>query len=289
MALWIWRHLRIEVPDDWEMLQYGKDFSDGRCAFGDRYSIRLELSWHHSSSPPDMRRTMSDYVTKLRQDETMPDAATVNRGGWHGIEGHMDGLLNTRFIRYFSGEECVVQLVLLWPDGRDAALEQRVLNGIGEQRVSSAGYRRWRTFGMDLTAGDGLRLASCRIEPGNATMSFAPEKKSTVVETFRRLGFVSYWLKGPLERWLELEVPRDVRIERRESDVRAGHTLVHLSGSRPSRGAARMIGKRERFETCAWMCPRDKHLYCVRFEDEENNGREQRLAGERLRCCEALR
>lgn len=289
MALWIWRHLRIEVPDDWEMLQYGRDLSDGRCAFGDRYCIRLELSWHHSAAPPDIRRTMSDYVTKLRQEETMPDAGTLNREGWHGIEGHMGGLFNTRFIRYFPGEQCVVQVVLLWPDGRDAAVEQRVLNGIGEERPTGERYRRWRTFGMDLTAKEGLRLAECRVEPGNATMSFAPGDKSDANEVFRRLGFVSYWLKGPVERWLEMGIPREVRIERRESEVRAGHTVAHLSGSRPSRGASRMVGKRERFETCAWICPRDEHLYCVSIDGEDAKGGEPRLAGERLRCCEALK
>ncbi|MBD3240200.1 MAG: hypothetical protein GF331_06405 [Chitinivibrionales bacterium] len=288
MGLWIWRHVRIEVPDDWEMLQYGRDLSDGRCAFGDRYSIRLELSWRQSGAPPDMRRTIDDYVTKLKQDEIMPDARALNRAGWHGVEGHVGGVLNTRFFRYLPSEQCVVQLVLLWPDGRDVSLEEHLLSGIGEERPINGEYRRWRAFGMDLTTREGLRLSECRIEPGNATMSFAPENKSHAQETFRRLGFVSHWLHGSVEQWLEVDAPREMRIERRETETRSGHVLVNLAGTRPSHGAARMIGKRDRIDICAWKCPHDEHLYVVRLEGESTDRRERRLAGERLRCCGGL-
>ena len=104
MRLWVWRYFRLELPDDWEMLQFSRNPHAGRCAFADRYQFRLEISWQALSGPPNMDRLVSDYLSKLKLDGTMPDAVRLDRPPWVGLRGHQGGILTSRFSRHFPAE-----------------------------------------------------------------------------------------------------------------------------------------------------------------------------------------
>lgn len=265
MGLCIWRHFRIDVPDDWEMLQFTRERPEGRCAFGDRYQIRLEMSWRSSTGSPDLRRSITDYISKLREQESMPDAERLDRHGWVGLDGHMGALRNTRFMKAFSRESAVVQLVFLWPNGRDPEVEGRVLRSVRDDRPSRNGLRRWKTFGLDVHARDGLELSGCTVEPAHVTMRFGDDR-SAHREEYRRLGMVEQWLDGPVERWLRLQLPPNVRIDSDETEELRGHRYARISGTRPAEGLKLLLGQRRRFETSAWVCPTDGRLYMTRHE-----------------------
>ena len=85
MLLWVWRNFGIEVPEDWEMLQFSKKADAGNVAFADRYRFRLELSWRVLRAAPDLERMMSDYCAKLKLEDPEGVASRVKAAGWPGI------------------------------------------------------------------------------------------------------------------------------------------------------------------------------------------------------------
>ena len=277
MRLWVWRHVRIELPDDWEMLQFSRQSQGGRCAFADRYQFRLELNWREVPGPPDMERMTSDYLAKLRLDGSMPDAAVASSGGWQGIEGHQNGLFTSRFGRHFATERCLVEAVLLWPDKRDADLERAVLASVAPEPEHLGRFQRWRAFGMDILASSGLALTDCRVEPANACLTFADERSGRQ-ETFQRLGMVPEWLDGSARQWLEQQMPRDVALVSQDATEDCGHAIERLVGTR----RATLVRKRSRYEASAWICPADGRLYCAA------NTKATETEPRRLACCPDL-
>ena len=279
VQLWVWQHLRLELPDEWEMLQFARDPRTGRCGFADRYQIRLELDWRALPAPPHMGRMRSDYLAKLRHDGTMPDAEATAAGDWPGIVGTQAGLLTSRFGRYLANEGLLVELVFLWPDGRDEALEADVLASLGPE-PDRAGMQRWRAFGLDLLASAELPLSGCVVQPARANLAFANKARGRE-EAFVRLGMVSEWLQGSVANWLGGQTPRDVVRPGTWAETLGTHEVAALSGvRRPA-----LLRRARPYHAAAWICPADGRLYCA-----SASGADERpaLAGGRLSCCDGL-
>jgi hypothetical protein len=282
MRLWIWRHFRLELPDDWEMLQFSRESRVGRCSFADRYQFRLELSWRTAQGPPDFDRLMSDYLAKLKLDATMPDAASTRVGDWPGLEGHQGGMLTSRFGRHFAGESCLVEAVFLWPESKDERLEEGILKSVAAEPEHPGRLRRWKAFGMDLLATSGLEMEECRVDPAYARMSFASAQPGRE-ETFERLGMVSEWLRVTVKEWLHQQTPRDVALSSKGSAAERGHAIETIGGSL----RAGLVRKPRRHEAAAWICPEDGRLYHVSTTGAEA-GEAAPLAGRRLSCCREM-
>ncbi|MBM4034517.1 MAG: hypothetical protein FJ291_22455 [Planctomycetes bacterium] len=294
MRLWVWRNIRIELPDDWEMLQFSRDPQAGRCAFADRYQFRAELSWQAVPGPPDMARLASDYLAKLTRDGTRPASPTrqdsapegrataVSFGEWRGLRGSENGLATSRFCRYLAEESCIVELVLPWPEALDARLEEAVLGSVAAEPQWPWGLRRWRAFGMDLLASHGLALHECSVEPAAARMTFGDERTGCS-ETFQRLGMVSEWLCGTVRDWLCRQKPSGVAWASEASAQVNGHTIETRAGM-VKRGLAR---RALRYEATAWLCPADGRLYCVSAAGSDGMSASE-LAGRRLACCGSM-
>lgn len=282
MRLWVWRHIRLELPDDWEMLQFSRNPHAGRCAFADRYQFRLEMSWQALSGPPNMDRLVSDYLSKLKLDGTMPDAVRADQAPWVGIRDCQAGILTSRLSRHFPAERCLVEVVFLWPEGEDAAVQEQILESIGPEPDWPGGLRRWRAFGLDLLATGSLVLSECEVEPALARLAFSDERTGQQ-ETFRRLGMVAEWLKGSVRDWLVNQKHRDVELTAETmADIR-GHTIEGASAVHKP-GIAR---KASRYECAAWLCPADGRLYYVSATGT-GTGKGTELAGTRLACCEQM-
>ena len=280
MRLWIWRHLRVELPDNWEMLQFSRDPAAGRCGFADRYQYRLELDWRAAASRPDVTRMMGDYLAKVRLDGTMPDAAPTRVGDWQGFTGRQDDLLTSRFARHVAQERCVVEVVFLWPQARDGDLEEAVLASVAPE-PEHGGLRRWRAFGMDLLASGGLPLRECVVQPARARMVFG-EERGRREETFQRLGMVEQWLRGSAGEWLARQSPRDVVRSSAWPERQGAHDIALVSGTR----RPGLLRRARRYDAAAWICPNDGRLYCVTTTGLEAPA--LRLAGGRLSCCGEL-
>jgi len=292
MRLWVWRNFRIELPEDWEMLQFSRRPRAGRCAFADRYQHRLEMSWRAVAGQPDIERMMSDYCSKLRIDKQMEDAAPMSVGPWLGIHGHAGAVLTTRFGRFFAGESCLVELVFPWAAGRDKRLEQAVLDSVGEEPERLGRYRRWRSFGMDLLASKDLGLDGCDVQPALARLTFGdPHSPRRRWESFERMGMTSEWLRTPLAEWLLARMPKALEVRSRGSGDVAGHRVETVGGTRPVKGVGRLLGRKDRLDAAAWLCPADGRLYCATVGGSPSHragadaGPGPALPGGRLSCC----
>ena len=284
MERWIWRNFRLSIPADWEMLQFSRNADHGRCAFADRTQFRLELNWRVVPGPPDFDRMMSDYLASLRE-RGMTNGARFRHRAWHGVGGEMDGQVSTRLGRWFEGERIVVELVFLWPQKESSGLMRRIADSVAEEPEPDGGVRRWRAFGMDLLAANGLALSRCTSEPANVEMVFSDDRRRSV-ERFARRGMVREWLTAPLDQWLRGWTDRELQhVQTSVSDVR-GHSVQALTGEKTLPGLRR---RRARCNAAAWICPTDGRLYsvsCVRPVNGPGVGTP--LAGGRLSCCPAL-
>jgi hypothetical protein len=287
VRLWIWRDWRIEVPDDWEMLQFSRNPRQGSIAFADRYQFRFELHWREVAGPPDFGRMMSDYEARLKE-QGMAKPGRVQRGAWQGIEGVTDGVLSTRFGRYFPVAACLVEVVFLWPESWDSDLTGEILDRIELEPVRPDGLRRWRAFGMDCLVSPRLDLDECDVQPACVELRFSDAKRHTV-ERFARRGMVSDWLKVPMPDWLRTWAGREARVLASRSVERGQHRVEGLVAESRAPGLAGAIFKYCRSETAAWICPRDKRLYSVALTRLARGGRDEgSQAVGRLSCCSGM-
>ena len=289
MRPWVWRDFRVDLPDDWEMLQFSRDAGVGRCAFADRYRFRLEFSWR-SGLKPGLERMMSDYLARLKE-EGSEDAAPCDLGAWRGIRGRSRDVLVTRFGRFFDGESCLIEVVLVWPDGHDDALERGILESVRGEPDVLGRFRRWVAFGMDLLASRDLALDGCGVDPAYARMAFStpsgglwsalslttPAAGGRREERFERLGMVRQWLKGTVRAWLSRRVPPGSSVEAESSDEVSGHRVETVRTAVFRNGLARLLGRPDRCEAAAWICPADGRLYFVKMTGRPPRG--GRLSG----------
>jgi len=275
------------IPGDWEMLLFGRDFQSGRCAFADRYQHRLEFHWQHVPGRPDFDRMLADYKAKLVLNNHALQVSLHRHGEWSGLLTHGDRPTTSRFGRFFPGEQCLVEAVFLWPDGRDSRVEQQVLDSFRENPADASGLWSWRAFGMRLQVSDKLNLRTCIAQPGNARMVFAHAKDVLWKERFERMGMVTHWLQGPVNEWLRRRIPADVIIRRQSESRLANHAIAIVTGERHALGLRRLFRRRRSYQARAWICPGDGRLYC--FMATRPTGMEPAGIAERqLTCCDPL-
>jgi len=291
--LWIWRNIRMRIPADWEMLQFARSADEGRCAFADRYRFRLELSWRATAGSPDLERTISDYAAKLLEQTKRPPARLAC-GPWYGLQceragnggllptSEADASDTTRFARFLTELRCVVEVVFLWPDGREQPLEETVLDSVAAEPQHD-GRQRWRAFGMDILADSGLALTACRVEPASAEMLFADESSGTA-ERFARRGMVSEWLKEPVSDWQQRQAPDDAEMTVSTQHDR-GHEISRTAGRIRGRGLRGKLSRTAWREAAAWICPADGRLYSVSRTGARPASTDAELFGRRLACC----
>lgn len=327
MQLHVWRNFRIELPDEWEMLQFSRGVESGRCAWADRYQFRLELDWRKVAGPLDFERMISDYRSKLRDGEHMSDVERTREAGWLGVRGRKGPVEQVRFGRHFGEESCLVEIVLMWPESRDTRLERTILRSVRAEPERLGGFRRWRAFGMDLLASPGLGLRDCNVEPANVRMTFADERSgwrgARKEETFRRMGMVSEWLArpdgksptrrsrygdgaagsarpdssgsartgpvSPVAEWLSRSAPGEVVARSQGLTEVRGHLVERMRGEWRAGILSALLGKRRRYEAAAWICPADGRLYFASVASALPEGPgEPGLAPGRLSCCTGL-
>jgi hypothetical protein len=258
--LYIWRHIRLQIPDDWEMLFYGREMQAGRCAFADRYQHRMELSWSTVPGKPDFDRMISDYLAEVRRDERASEAAEADVAGWRGFSARLGDVLTTRFGTYQPEEKLLLECVFLWPDRRERDVERRVLASIAHEPARD-GLRRWRAFGMDFDVTDGLSLQAAQVRPGDVRLSFRADKVDGREETFERIALVEHWLRRPVREWLSLRRPSFVRMKAQELETNGTREIEHLVGDRPGPGIVRLWAGRTPFDSRAWREPQDGRMY----------------------------
>lgn len=285
MKLWIWRHFRIKLPDDWEMLRFSQDMAMGRCMFADRYQFRLELNWRQMAGPPDFDRMLSDYMTKLKEEFKMSRAVHVRSSKWRGIEGHINSLFSSRFGCYFPDESCVIEIVFTWPQGqgKDPQQEKNILDSVAQSSKKDELFTRWKSFGMDMQVNKNLSLTTCEIRPAWTRMTFSSAKPKQQ-EQYQRLGMVKEWLKTSLRDWLPYQLPKEAKILSQNLTETSGHRIETISAYQYRSLVNRWFGKPSSHQVSAWICPRDGRLYSVNCTYPAKY-ETLKLFGQKLSCC----
>lgn len=288
MRLWVWRNLRVELPEDWEMLQFSRNTKTGACAFADRYRFRFELNWRVVEGPPDFDRMMSDYEGKLSSEGGVENCRRVRMRGWQGIEGSSESLSTTRLGRFMPGESCLVEAVFIWPGKTDKRLMRCVIESLRIDVEHPEPLRRWRAFGMDMLVGAEKKLHECRVEPANVEMVFY-NGNPDLEERFIRLGFVSEWLHKTVGEWLEKRNPEALRDVRMNFENVGGHHVDRIHGRLPARGVWKLLGRKIEWNTAAWICPKDGRLYVASRKSAVSRSNDaSETNGMHLSCCESM-
>ncbi len=287
MQLWIWRNIRVELPEDWELLQYSRNPVNGHCDFADRRQFRFELSWRAIAGAPDFERMLADYRAELERNDLLHDIRLLKIGGWPGLAGRRDGRESSRFGAYFDPPGHLVELVFLWPGARDKRLESDVLAACRPEPPGADGRRRWKAFGMDWLAPNDSELTACAVEPARVSLTFTGERKPERL-TVQRIGLLRQWLKQPPAEWFRRQIPDRVRQLRLAETRRAGH-VVHLAEGWFVPQS--VLQRRGHYAGAAWICPGDQRVY--RIEQISHRQATPRpaveaLPGGVLTCCRAL-
>ncbi len=283
--LWIWRHFRFWLPEDWEMLQFTRHSAVGRCAFADRYAFRLEINWRAVAGPPDFELMLRNYVARLRE-EGHERLRPIRRAGWRGVASQKNDLACSRFGAYFDAESCLVEMVFLWPGIPTAPeLEKEILESVAESPPDAAGRRRWLAFGLDLRVHDDLRPTRCQVDPGAVDWHFA-DARGRRWTRFRRIGLRPLWMRQTVDEWMRAGAP-PLRAARAEMIERDGHVIRRWGGRLSSGWLQRLIRGPYDYQAEAWICPADDRLYVreirgpASFVQDESRG-----GGLRCAVCE---
>ncbi len=199
MVEWVWRQIGVELPAEWECLQFARDPEAGRCAFADRHRYRFELNWRKSPGEPDFGRMMKDYEGSLAKE--WEGIRKVKCRGWPGLTGKRGGEVVSRFGKYLEEIGVLVEAVFIDAGERDDRLEAKILASVRAVPPEANGMQLWRAFGMEMRVPRTFELGECVVEPARVGMRFdGPRSPDRWI--FRRYGMVKTWLKTPVREWL---------------------------------------------------------------------------------------
>lgn len=257
---WIWRNLQIDLPRDWEMLQFSREEKQGRCAFADARQFRLELSWAVVPKAPDLERLMSDYKSKLEKNRTITDGFPAKIAGWHGLTGQQKDQPMSRFGFYHEAGHLLTEMVFLWNGERDRKIESSILHSCMLLVPRDNEPIRWRAFGMDMLVPGGFAMTTCQIQPACAQIIFTHPKRKPEQFRFQRLGMVKNWLDRPMEAWMRQQAPARLFDAALHTLPNAGIDVTVMNGVFKPKEAFRHQGC---YEAACWIEPSDGRLFFI--------------------------
>ncbi len=288
MQEWIWNQFGLQIPDDWEMLQFSKDPSKGNCAFADRQRFRLEMNWRCFDDWPDFERMIGDYQSKLTDEQGMSEFKNLSHGAWTGFHCLSEAGWTTRMGRFFEGTSKLIEMVFLWENDVVVSEVKEILSSF-VLHLPKEGLQRWRAFGMDFLVDAEYVLSECRVQPALASMTFVDrEQRPTRTDVFERYGLIEEWLKCDLSSWLVIKRPKRISDCSLNNKSHARHKLTLETGKSPALNFPKFNWKKNRYDGTAWICPEDNRLYHVSRvfpADETTRGGMNRVL---LSCCDAM-
>ncbi|NCD31984.1 MAG: hypothetical protein EOL87_01050 [Spartobacteria bacterium] len=251
-----WNQISLDIPDEWEMLQFSRSDVSGRCAFADRYRFRLEVDWKEVGGEPDFDRMMSDYQHRLTDRGGLKDAVNVKGGaGFHGLCGMQNGIMVSRFGIYLEQPGILVELVFLWPDQRDVRLENTILFSVQFNAADGQGMITRRAWGLNVRVPRRFPMTECLIQPALARYTYGKKNNFWQIE---RLGMVDTWLTVPLEDWAVNRLDKQCVHGELSTRTAGGHKIWDMSGDFVRKGLAHPNGT---YQSMCWRCPVDQRIY----------------------------
>jgi hypothetical protein len=275
--------MRIDHPADWELsIASGLD-EPGRCLFVDRMYQRLDVRWKDVAQVPNL-----DLLLERRQRKDGEKLEVAPLAGapeeWRGLVQKTKAGCVTRAGRFFRNVRRLVEATIVWPQGRDRRTECDILASISPQ-ASQAELSLWQAMGLSLTAPAEFVLARSQARVGRVTWEFHGGGKDEATLEVERLAMPDSWLKAPLSRWLEQQVPVDAKTMRQDRVDRSGHRAESVVSSQNAGLLAGLRGVRRLRLDLAWLCPAEERLYHMAFHRVCRDETISFPPGVEVRCC----
>ena len=283
-------------PAAWELAGASGPTEEKRCTFADREFQRLEVLWRELPAMPKVdlllekhRKAAQDQKAACRDLAGLPE-------GWQGFyqeqrqEPHANRGVVVRAARGFDAPEgqakVLAEATLVWPDGRQADLERRILEGIAP--APQGATRLWRAMGLEVELARAFDLAQMQAPVGKVEWTFDAEGGETGVKiTVARLAMPRYWLDGPLRDWLAAQAPLTAEALRQEAcDVNGHRGELALRVQRPDWLWRWRRGRPYRLDV-AWLCPAEERVYHITCRQHRPDAALAMPESLRVSCCRA--
>lgn len=252
LETWVWHGLRLELPADWEVLEFAKNPRRGRLVFADADDFRLEVTWQEASTPPEWGRLLADYAARLH-DAGWETDEPEKLGPWHTLGARGRRQVTWRAMRHFPEAGRLLELVGNVEHRTDAAAARDAVLSAIDWDEPPTEVRRWRAFGLEVRLPEPLALATCEVWPAHVKIEFGAADQRVTCE---RRGLVPRWLRGDgVSGWLREGLAGDARVLREESTHdEAGTGLWLRADERQGRGLLGTLRRRP-VTARAWRCP----------------------------------
>jgi hypothetical protein len=279
-----WRGIHIGHPASWELAVSSTLDAPGRCTFADRYYQRLDVQWRPLESRPRIDLLLSrnqkrekGQKIEIRKLADLPEP-------WHGLLRQTDHGQVVHALRYFDNPRTLVEVTLIWPQGREKASESAILKSI-EMQDPKEPVRRWRAMGLDVVVPRELDLLTCKADVGCLRWDFGSNPRRPGELVIERLAMVDVWLDEPLEDWLASRLS-DAKVVRHVPTRFNGHPAVEIF-SRGWGGALALFRGRWRFgHSVAWRCDSENRLYRLHVERVQRSDEVESPSGLKIACCQ---
>jgi len=182
-----WHHLCVEIPDEWEVIEYGTRQKDGSLRLSDPEGETLQVHWSTLKRAPNMRNRLQTWLAKYSPGE---DARFREVEAWSLCAVKGGPLVAVRH----DAEVRVLLTLVFSAHARenvgDAAIAA-ILNSYSQNR----GERRvWAAFGIDVMLPGAWELDSVEALPAAQRMHFCRRDGERV--SVHRYGMLPMVLAG---------------------------------------------------------------------------------------------
>jgi len=286
-----WRGMQIGHPADWELSLASPQDARGRCSFSDRCYQRLDVQWRPLTYVPNMDRMLDKYRTRKGKKTEFQDAGHLP-DAWRGLSCEIEGAWVLHAGRYFGERRLLAEVTMLWPSGRDKALERSILSAISVQDPAAAA-QTWRASGIDATVGSDWDLVTCTSKVGRVSWEFRPRKKTGrprgAVLTVERIAAPAYWLDEPLGDWLVGLLPERSRTINRGPTRINSHPGERLTSSTRLAMFSSLRGMRRLRLDVGWRCPTEDRVYHVSYAQPFREDDLTLPEHFEIRCCQPVK
>ena len=190
-----WHHIRVTVPDDWEVTAYSVEDRAGRLEFSTRRGLQGVISWEPCSREPDCATTMETF---LRNNILGRQLAKETGLGTNNLKtekigkfllGWLDETLSCQALAYSVESKHLVRWVF---EGHSSEFEKRntvkpILESFDFNDDESCEYC---LHGIHCTLPRDYKIEDMAVLPANVMMAFESENSKRRA-TFRRWGMAS--------------------------------------------------------------------------------------------------
>ena len=286
-----WLGLRLEVPQDWQIVRHGISSLNGCLTFTDRYSERMNLSWRKLDREPDVERIVAE---QLQRDQTKIPDLTLARTTIPGWQAYRAESAESEWVRAARYEPLTSQLLEVWLSVRSNQKKSQLANerlvcaiaGTDPNRDTS----RLQAFDTCLEYPRDLVLSTTKIEPANVTFEF--ERAAVKGQPFsraravvRRMGMASCWYRGNAVALIAREAKQVVYQTQSEHWLGA-HRAMRVEGDTTKGPIQRWFGRSTRSRATLMHCEVENAVYLITTESYD----QAPLLPERFKfvCCKPI-